>query len=171
MFWMAGLYRRNPIRSKMLRHLVPPAKVLRRLKAWRKEHGLPYHSHPPPGHVRLRKRVPGQAKPILLDVWDGKQCDLIREIKYRSDRGERMADIADDFRQRGEKMWNGKPWTQTYGARKRVNLSRYYRAYWFYTELLASGKDLMDLPCTEEAPERAKRRLKTKQRRQPGKGK
>jgi len=108
---------------------------------------------------------------VIEDVWDQKQCDLIREIKHRSDRGERMADIAEDFRQRGEKMWNGKPWTQTYGARKRVNLSRYYRAYWFVTQLHAEGQDLMDLPCTEEAQERAKRRLKTKQQRQPGKGK
>ncbi|MHC4177102.1 MAG: hypothetical protein ACYSWU_06330 [Planctomycetota bacterium] len=82
-----------------------------------------------------------------------------------------IADIAEAFRERGEKRWNGKPWTQTYGARKRVNLSRYYRAYWFYTELLASGKDLMDVPCTEEAQERAKRRLKTRRGYRPRKGK
>jgi hypothetical protein len=30
----------------------------------------------------------------MLDVWDCKQCDLIREIEYRFDKGERMADVA-----------------------------------------------------------------------------
>jgi hypothetical protein len=121
--------------------------------------------------IRSHELPEAKLKPVIEDVWDQKQCDLIREIKCRKDAGERMVDIAEDFRQRGEKMWNGKPWTQTYGARKRINLSRYYRAYWFYTELLASGKDLMGVPATPEDQERAKRRLKTKQRRRPGKGK
>ncbi len=76
-----------------------------------------------------------------------------------------MVDIAEDFRRRKEKRWDGRPWTENHGSRNRVNLGRYYRAYWFYTELLASGRDLMDLPCPPEVQEQAKRRLRLRQRR------
>ena len=81
--------------------------------------------------MRRKVKIPGHPKPVIEDVWDQKQCDLIREIKTRYDAGERMSLIAENFRQRGEKRWDGKPWTQNYGARKRINLSRYCRAYWF----------------------------------------
>ena len=67
--------------------------------------------------------------------------------------------------QRREKRWNGKPWYARYGEKKRLNLDPLYRAYWFYTELLASGKDLMDLPVGPEQQERAKRQLRARRRR------
>lgn len=135
--------------------------------AWRKEHGLAYGHSPPPGKVRRHHRVEGQSKPMIEDLWDQKQCDLIREIKHRFDRGERMVAIAEDFGERKEKRWNGKLWYARYGKKKRLNLEPFYRAYWFYTELLASGKDLMDVPVGPEQQERAKRQLRAKRAAEP----
>ena len=133
--------------------------------AWRKEHGLAYGHSPSPGKIRRWHQVPGRSTPMIEDLWDQKQCDLIREIKRRFDRGESVVAIAKDFGERGEKRWNGKPWYARYGQKKRLNLDPLYRAYWFLTALLASGKDLMDLPAGPEQQEHAARQLKARRRR------
>lgn len=141
------------------------SEAVRTAIAWRKEHGLPYAAAPPPGRKRTRRKLPGHPKPVLVDYWDEHLCQLIREIKRRHDAGEPMSRIAEDFNRRGEKRWNGKPWARPYGAKKRLSLRAFYRTYWWYTELLASGKDLMDVPARPEDQQRAQRRLRRRPRR------
>lgn len=150
-------------------------------KAWRKERGLAYHGCPPLGHIRLKHlkvNPKGQRKHDLFDVWDDKQCDLIREIAYRFDRGERMQTIGEDFRDRDERTWNKKPWVRVRWRkhfirgkthrRKRLTLERFYYVYWWYMERLAKGLDLKDLPCTVEQQEAAKQKLQQREERRRG---
>lgn len=140
------------------------SEAVKSAKAWRKERGLAYQGAPPPGRIRVRRRVGG--KRIIEDVWDQTQCDLIAEVKRRKDAHETMGTIARDFEAREEKLWNGKPWSRLYGRgkHKRRNLYRFYKAYWFYNQLLAEGKDLMGVPATPEDQERAKRLMKRKEK-------
>lgn len=155
--------------------------AVRSAKAWRKERGLAYHSCPPLGHIRIKRLATnpkGDRKYDKFDVWDDKQCDLIREIAYRFDRGERMQVIAEDFGDRDERTWNNKPWTRVRRRkhfirgkthrRKRLTLEKFYYAYWWHVERLAKGLDLKDLPCTVEQQEAAKRKLRQREERRRG---
>lgn len=130
---------------------------------WRKARGLAYSHLPPPGHIRIKRLATNpknRKKYDLFDVWDDKQCDLIREIAYRFNHGEAMEMIAKDFTERRERRGNGILWINPRGhGRKprRVATNPLYNAYWWYMRRLAEGLDLKDLPCTEEVQEHARR--------------
>ena len=142
------------------------SEAVKAAKAWRKERGLPYTGAPGLGKKRRRRRVGG--KEIIEDFWDQHLCDLIREIKTRKDDHEFMAAIARDFGARGEKTWNGKSWSTRRKRDGSLVSYKLYRVYWSYTELLATGQDLMGVPCTPEAQEKAKRQLAQRQRERCG---
>ena len=140
-------------------------------KAYRRAHGLSADSHPPMG--KTRKKATRDGESVSLDIWDEHQCDLIREIKHRFDHGETMVEIVRDFHRREEKMWNGKPWARrNKGHYRKVKLyaktqwytPRFYHFYWKYTELLAQGKDLQDLPADPKVQALAQRQLGQRRR-------
>ena len=103
---------------------------------YRREIGLAYNAHPPFGKKRVVRNG------LTMDVWDERQCCLIREIKDRHDSGESILSIARDFYRRRERTGIGEYWVRRYGKNRRLNANRLYRAYKWYSELLASGSDL-----------------------------
>ncbi len=107
----------------------------------RKASGLAYTRYPPLGMKRVVH------KGLKMDVWDEAQCQLIRQIKARRDAGESMAQIGEDFYAKRLKTASGKLWVKPYGRKGRLNLNRLYRAYQWYSELLAKGEDLWGIPA------------------------
>lgn len=147
------------------------SETVRSANRWRKERGLAYSHFPPPGHIRTKRLATnprGQRKYNKFDVWDDKQCDLIREIAYRFNRGVPMYRIGEDFVDRQERRGNGTLWINPQGhgkERRRFDLHNLYRAYWWHMERLSRGLDLKDLPCTPEVQEHARRCIARKQTR------
>jgi DNA invertase Pin-like site-specific DNA recombinase len=140
-------------------------------KAYRRAHGLSADRCPAMG--KIWKKATRDGKSVKLELWDDHQCDLIREIKHRFDRGETMAEITRDFYRREEKMWNGKPWAKRnkghYRKKKRYAKTewycyRFYYFYWKYTTMLAEGKDLQDRPVDTKLQALAQRQLGQRRR-------
>jgi DNA invertase Pin-like site-specific DNA recombinase len=140
-------------------------------KAYRRAHGLSADRCPTMG--KIWKKVTRNGKSDRLEFWDKHQCDLIREIKHRFDHGETMVEIVRDFYRREEKMWNGKPWAVRckghYRKAKRYSKTewysrRFYHFYWKYTEMLAEGKDMQDLPVNPKLQALAQRQLGQRRR-------
>jgi DNA invertase Pin-like site-specific DNA recombinase len=138
---------------------------------WRKARGIAYSKFPPPGHIRVKRLATnpkGDRKYDKFDVWDDKQCDLIREIAYRFNRGVAMYRIAEDFVRRRERRGDGTLWINPKGhgkTRLRLGLDSLYKAYWWHMERLSRGLDLKDLPCTLEVQEHAQDCMARKQLR------
>ena len=107
----------------------------------RKDCGLAYNRYPPLG----RKRVVRNG--LKTDAWDERQCALIRQIKARYDAGESMAEIGRDFYAQRLKTASGVLWAKPYGRKKKLNVNRLYKAYRWYTDLLAQGQDLLGIPA------------------------
>lgn len=131
-------------------------KSTREALQWRKENGLAYGQHPGLGKRRVYTK---NGKPVLrprredkkvvrTDVWDQKECDLIREIKRRhDDEGESFYEIGKDFEARGETSWDGLSWVthskdKKGRGKKRVSVNRVRRCYNAYVKLLEEGKEL-----------------------------
>lgn len=119
---------------------------------WRKANGLAYGRHTGLGKRRqwsrngtiLVRRPDRDDKTVVrTNVWDQKECDLIREVKKRHDAGESFYEIGLDFEARGEKSWDGSPWV-TYGRKrkKRADVNRVRRCYIAYEKLLDEGGEL-----------------------------
>jgi len=79
---------------------------------------------------------------VKVDVWDEKECQQIREIKHRHDRGESIYSIAVDFFRRREKTASGLRWVKKYGRKKKLNSNRVSQALKFYERMLARGERL-----------------------------
>ena len=80
----------------------------RRALRKRKAAGLVYCSLASFGKKRVQQKVGGQK--MKFDLWDEKQCDIIREIKHRRDSGETFKAIARDFLNRRLRMPDGREW-------------------------------------------------------------
>jgi len=112
---------------------------VRHALAKRKEHGRAYNRFPGFG----RKRVVKDG--IKYDRWYKPECQQIREIKFRHDRGESIQSIAEDYHRRRERTASNKFWVKRYGWKRKLNTNRVRAAYRWYTSLLESGRDLWDI--------------------------
>jgi len=112
---------------------------VRHALAKRKSSGLAYNRFP--GFGRKREVRDG----VKLDRWHEPECQQIREIKYRHDRGESITEIAEDYHRRRERTASGKFWVKRYGRKGKLNSNRVRAAYHWYTSLLESGRDLWDI--------------------------
>lgn len=110
--------------------------AIRRALQNQRETGRPGSSAPPFGKKRIIHC--GQK----FDVWDLIECDRIREIARRHAQGESVISIARSFHSRRLKTASGQRWVRRYGAKRRLNANRVYRALRFYEDMLARGKRL-----------------------------
>ncbi len=93
-----------------------------------------------PGYGKRRvKRRHGKC-----DEWCPKQCAIVRELKMRRDAGEAWGDIAADFHKRRLRTGENRPWVRKRKWRGEVSyeMSRLYRAYRWYRDLLLQGEEL-----------------------------
>ena len=127
----------------------------RRAMQWRKDNSFAYCAYPPLGKRRVRGKLHG--KVLKVDAWYEPECQQIREIKRRHDAGETLVSIGKDFYKRQEKTASGKPWVSAYGRKKRLKLSRIYKAYRFYSDLLARGEGLSGIPAILPPPRKGKK--------------
>jgi DNA invertase Pin-like site-specific DNA recombinase len=79
-----------------------------------------------------------------VDEWCPKQCEILRELKQRRDRGEVWERIAKDFCTRGLRTGGNQRWVRKRKHRGEVSydVSRIRRALKWYRDLLARGEDL-----------------------------
>lgn len=135
----------------------------------RKGAGMAYNKLPRLGKCRMPTDIFRNGKRTLIgcDVWDGGECDVIREIWWRHEQGETLYSIAKDLRARDARRWNGAPWVPDGSRRQRGAGKRYplnsrtvQRAFWRYTAMLAQGCDLWDIAPAPQDVQRAIWRLK-----------
>ena len=146
-----------------------PREALRESIRWRKECGRACSRVPQLGKCRRYKYTTrgGKRTRVAFDIWDGGECDVIREIWRRHEEGETLYSIAKDLKARDVRRWNGKPWVPDGCRRQPVAGKRYplnprtvQRAFWRYTAMLAQGRDLHDMEPAPQHVERAIHRLK-----------
>ena len=116
------------------------AATTRRALRLKKAIGQVHHRYSPYGKKRVRRKAGGRV--IKCDLWDERQCAIIREMRRRRMAGETLEVVAQDFHQRRLKMPDGREWVPK--CRWRFNTSAIPRALAYYEDVLARGLDLGD---------------------------
>jgi len=120
--------------------------------AYRKANGLAYN-HCPFGHKTIKvPKQPGQQGNYKKWVWDIHQCEILREIKRRRDEGETWKSIGQDLDRRGLRSPNGTRWWKPAKKNRGGSFGSLWRAHQWHLKLLASGRDLGDIPVIPDAP-------------------
>ncbi len=128
--------------------------------AYHKTNGFAHNKSLPPGRKKVTlptKSAYGRRDPYRGLVWDEKQCEIIRDIKrMHEEQGMNFVAIGRLLRDRGLRTQSGGHWAHK-RRKKLPNGAEWWDAtsvrnvYSWYCELLASGKELGDVPLLQPA--------------------